>query len=125
TSGEVKAALRGAAQTGQGVSDAGSAQDILHKIEATTAQIRDELASPVTAIQGEAVSFMLDPLEQAIQCTVQVMRDERDQMAQISMTLGGDVPSASLYGRMAVHLDALLAEQLKRVTEDVRLAEVA
>ena len=70
------------------------------------------------ALQGQAASFHLDPLEQAIQCAAQVMRDERDQMAQVSMTLGGDVPSTSLYGRMAVHLDALLAEQLKRVTSD-------
>jgi hypothetical protein len=46
------------------------------------------------------------------------MRDEREHMAQISMTLGGDIPATSLYSRMGSHLDELLAVQLKRVSAD-------
>lgn len=72
----------------------------------------------VEAIQGEAMSFMLDPLEQAIESTARVMRDEWEHMAQISMTLEGNVPTTSVYKRMGDHLDALLAAQLRRVSAD-------
>lgn len=71
-------------------------------------------ASP--AIQGEAMRFMLDPLEQAIESTAQVMRDEFEHMSQISTTVSGSVPTTSLYKRMGDHLDALLAAQLARVS---------
>lgn len=70
------------------------------------------------AIQGQAVSCALDPLEQAIQCTAQVMRDEQSAMAEISQALNGDIPSSLVYKRMGSHLDELLAAQLKRVTAD-------
>jgi len=70
------------------------------------------------AIQGQVVSCALDPLEQAIQCTAQVMRDEQSAMAEISQTLNGDIPSSLVYKRMGSHLDELLAAQLKRVTAD-------
>lgn len=69
-------------------------------------------ASP--AIQGDAMRFMLDPLEQAIESAARVMRDELDHMAQISTTLQGSVPTTSVYKRMGDHLDALLAAQLAR-----------
>ena len=78
-----------------------------------------ELASAIGqigAVQSEAVSFALDPLEQAIESTARVLRDERDHMAQISMPLGRDIPATPTYRRMTYHLDLLLAAQLKRVS---------
>ncbi|MGE6387364.1 hypothetical protein ACQKEN_17070 [Pseudomonas sp. NPDC078416] len=68
------------------------------------------------AVQGEAVSFMLDPLEQAVESTVRVMQGERDQCSEISTTESGNVRTTSLYARLGKHLDELLAAQLKRVT---------
>lgn len=74
-------------------------------------------ADKIEAIQGEAMSFMLDPLEQAIESTARVMREELDHMAEISLTLGGSVPTTAIYKRLGDHLDALLAAQLKRGSE--------
>lgn len=68
------------------------------------------------AVQGEAVSFMLDPLEQAVESTVRVMQGERDQCSETSTTESGNVRTTSLYARLGKHLDELLAAQLKRVT---------
>jgi energy-coupling factor transporter ATP-binding protein EcfA2 len=67
------------------------------------------------AIQGAAMRFMLDPLEQAIESTARVLRDEREHLAQISMMLSGDVPLSPVYKRMSAHLEALLSAQLKSV----------
>jgi energy-coupling factor transporter ATP-binding protein EcfA2 len=67
-------------------------------------------------VQGEAVSFMLDPLEQAIESTVRVMQGERDQCSEITTTESGNVSTTSLYARLGKHLDELLGAQLKRVT---------
>lgn len=67
-------------------------------------------------VQGEAVSFMLDPLEQAIESTVRVMQCERDQRSEITTTESGNVSTTSLYARLGKHLDELLGAQLKRVT---------
>ncbi|MCF7545567.1 hypothetical protein [Pseudomonas petrae] len=86
-----------------------------HKVKAATALFGEDPAPP-NAIQGEAMSFMLDPLEQAIESAARVMRDELGHMAQISMTLEGSVPTTSVYKRMGDHLDALLAAQLARVS---------
>lgn len=69
--------------------------------------------SRVTAIQGEAVRFMLDPLEQAIESTVRMMRDEHQQMTEV-----GAKEDTALCDRLGSHLDALLAIQIKRVTAD-------
>lgn len=71
----------------------------------------------VEAIQGQAMSFALDPLEQAIELTTRVLRDEREHLAHISMTLSGDVPPSPIYKRMSSHLEALLDAQLKRVAD--------
>jgi len=83
-------------------------------------RLRDAAAEApkVTAIQGEAIGSMLDPLEQAIQCTAQVMRDERDAMADLSKRLDQNTLASSLHDRMGRHMDQLLAIQLKRVTAD-------
>ncbi|OCX19750.1 hypothetical protein BBI10_14450 [Pseudomonas graminis] len=70
------------------------------------------------AVQGEAVSFMLDPLEQAIESTARVLRDEHEHLAQLSAPLGGDVSPSPVYKRMSAHLEALLSRQLKRVGDD-------
>ncbi|MCF7541829.1 hypothetical protein [Pseudomonas petrae] len=95
----------------------GQAMDLLHAIDAYVLPVREEPAAPkVQAIQGEALSFMLDPLEQAIESTARVMRDERDHMAEISMTMAGNVPTTFLYSRLGKHLDELLAAQLMRVS---------
>lgn len=73
------------------------------------------------AIQGQVVSSALDPLEQAIQCTAQVMRDEREAMTELCKRLDQGMQASSLHDRMGRHLDQLLAEQLKRVTVDETL----
>jgi ABC-type branched-subunit amino acid transport system ATPase component len=72
----------------------------------------------VEATQGQAMSFALDPLEQAVESTARVLRDEHQHMAQIGMTMAGNFPSTPIYRRMTDHLDLLLAAQLKRVTAD-------
>ncbi|MGH8418027.1 MAG: hypothetical protein ACRER8_12210 [Pseudomonas sp.] len=74
-------------------------------------------ADKIEAIQGEAMSFMLDPLEQAIESTARVLRDEWEHMSAISKAVGRDCPTTTLYKRMGDHLDALLAAQLKRGSE--------
>lgn len=78
-------------------------------------QLSSGVAS-VEALQGCVTGYAIDPLEAAIESTTRVMRDERESMAQVSMTVGGDIPSTSLYGRMGEHLDKLLAIQIERVT---------
>lgn len=65
----------------------------------------------VTAIQGEAVSFSLDPLEQAVESTVRMLRDEHQQMADT-----GAKQDSALCDRLGTHLDALLAIQLEQVS---------
>ncbi len=70
----------------------------------------------VDALQGCVTGYAIDPLEAAIESTARVMRDERESMAQISMTVGGDIPSTSLHSRMGEHLDKLLALQLKKLS---------
>lgn len=94
----------------------GQAMDLLHAIDAYVLPVREEPAVPkVQAIQGEALSFMLDPLEQAIESTARVLRDEHEHLAQVSAPLNGDVPPSPVYKRMSAHLEALLSVQLKRV----------
>lgn len=78
----------------------------------------DEQVSVGNPIQREAMSFMLDPLEQAIESTARVLRDEHEHLAQISMAVSGDVPLSPVYKRMSAHLEALLSAQLKRVGDD-------
>lgn len=70
-------------------------------------------AEALTAIQGEATSYCLDPLEQAIESTVRMLRDEHQQMSE-----AGAQRDTALCDRLASHLGALLAEQLKRVSTD-------
>lgn len=72
----------------------------------------------IEAVQGEAISFALDPLEQAIESTTRVLRDEREHLAHISKSLGYDVSPTAMYSRMSEHLDALLGAQLRRVNAD-------
>lgn len=70
-------------------------------------------ASKVEAIQGFTSGFMLDPLEQAIESTVRMLRDEHQQMED--MNAKQDTP---LSDRLGSHLDALLAIQIQRVSGD-------
>lgn len=79
------------------------------KIGEGTASVRDPHAKPevaeaqsVEAVQGEAVSFMLDPLELAIDMSVRLAAEYEGELTV----------------KLSRHLDALLAEQLKRVTAD-------
>lgn len=69
----------------------------------------------LTAIQCETVSSGLDPLEQAIESTARVMRDELERMGELGVTLSGKIPSSTLYTRLGAHMEQLLAEQLKQV----------
>ncbi|VVO23088.1 hypothetical protein [Pseudomonas fluorescens] len=68
----------------------------------------------VTATLGEVVGFSLDPLEQAIESTVRMLREEATSL--LPDVTGDTLAAMAVYGRMVNHLDALLAEQLKRVT---------
>lgn len=97
----------------------GQASDLMHAIDKYLKAARPELpASRIEAVQGAAISFMLDPLEQAIGSTARVLRDEHEHLAHIRMTLSGDVPLSPVYKRMSAHLEALLSQQLKRVGDD-------
>ena len=87
----------------------------------TTFQARHELASSNAGGQAEAMKSMLDPLEQAIESTARIMRDEREEGAVMMHTMVGDVPLSDLYRRMSAHLDALLAIQIKQVTADEKV----
>ncbi|AHG39710.1 hypothetical protein N018_05410 [Pseudomonas syringae CC1557] len=74
-------------------------------------------ASKVEAIQGFASGFMLDPLEQAIESTVRMLRDEHQQMKDVDAE-----QDTSLSDRLGSHLDALLVIQIQRVSVDVAAA---
>ena len=88
---------------------------------AIAAESNSDQGSTMSSVEnlqpGECIGFATDPLESAIESTARVMRDERESMAQISMTVGGDIPSTSLHSRMGEHLDKLLALQLKRLDQ--------
>lgn len=71
----------------------------------------------VAALQGVTSGFMLDPLEQAIESTVRMLRDEHQQMKDM-----GAEQDTSLSDRLGSHLDALLAIQIQRVSVDVAAA---
>lgn len=97
----------------------GQASDLMHAIDKHLKAASPALPAPkIDAIQGEAISFMLDPLEQAIESTARVLRDEHEHLAQLSAPLGGDVSPSPVYKRMSAHLEALLSQQLKRVGDD-------
>ena len=89
------------------------ASDLMRAID-THLSAQPESAK-IDAIQGQTVGFALDPLEQAIELTVRVLRDEREHLAHISMTMSGDASPSPIYKRMSNHLESLLAVQLKRV----------
>jgi hypothetical protein len=69
---------------------------------------RAPVVESIATTQGEVVAFSLDPLEQAIESTARSIGAEADR-------LDNKVNDSSLYHRLGTHLDALLAEQLKRV----------
>ncbi|ARA79618.1 hypothetical protein ACDH60_10265 [Pseudomonas ficuserectae] len=64
-------------------------------------------------VTGFTSGFMLDPLEQAIESTVRMLRDEHQQMKDM-----GAVQDTPLSDRLGSHLDALLAIQIQRVSGD-------
>ncbi|WP_062381993.1 hypothetical protein [Pseudomonas abietaniphila] len=92
-----------------------SASESVPYLEATTAQLREELTPVLEPAQAMIGSFVGDLLESAIESTARVLRDERENLAQISITMGGDVPPSPVYKRMSAHLEELLSAQLKRV----------
>jgi energy-coupling factor transporter ATP-binding protein EcfA2 len=63
-------------------------------------------AVTVTAIQSEAMSFCLDPLESAIESTVRMLNEGVAEPAKTSTAIAV---------RLLHHLDDLMAAQLKRV----------
>lgn len=112
----------------------GQAADLMHAIDAHLHAAPVAPASPkVEAIQGQAISFMLDPLEQAIESTVRLMREESEialpsimrlgesRVNQVSMSTECSQPSTSVGSRLGKHLDELLAAQLKRVSADEKV----
>ncbi|MEE4223210.1 hypothetical protein V2I93_19020 [Pseudomonas viridiflava] len=58
----------------------------------------------------------MTPLEQAIESTVRMLRDENQQMSDM-----GAKQVTLLSDRLGSHLDALLAIQIKRVSDDIAL----
>jgi len=76
---------------------------------------RAPVVEAIAATQGEVVGFSLDPLEQAIESTARVMRDELVRMDELRFTLSDQIPASTLYTRLGAHMEQLLAEQLKRV----------
>ncbi|KPX42697.1 Uncharacterized protein ALO68_03197 [Pseudomonas syringae pv. helianthi] len=75
----------------------------------------------VEALQGVASGFMLDPLEQAIESTVRMMRDELQHMKDTRAK-----QFSPLSERLGAHLDALLTLQIQRVSGDqARAGQVA
>ena len=102
TAGEIKEALRNSSASREAYwAHAVGSAPLCAQVEA------------LTAIQGEAISSCLDPLEQAIESTVRALRDEHQQMAET-----GAKQDSALCDRLGTHLDALLAKQLERVTAD-------
>lgn len=94
------------------------ASDLMRALDAHLHAERPALpASKSETVQGEPISFMLDPLEQAIESTARVLRDEHEHLAEISMRRIGDVPPSPVYKRMSSHLETLLDAQLKRVAD--------
>ncbi|MCH5515489.1 hypothetical protein [Pseudomonas syringae] len=71
----------------------------------------------IEALQGCISGFMLDPLEQAIESTVRMLRDEHQHMRDT-----GAKQFSPLSDRLAPHLDALLAIQIQRVSGDTARA---
>lgn len=71
----------------------------------------------VEALQGFASGFMLDPLEQAIESTVRMLRDELQHMRDTAAK-----QLSPLSDRLGAHLDALLTIQIKRVSVAVAAA---
>ncbi|PYD92650.1 hypothetical protein DNF23_10955 [Pseudomonas syringae pv. pisi] len=69
------------------------------------------------ALQGVASGFMLDPLEQAIESTVRMLRDELQHMRDTAAK-----QLSPLSDRLGAHLDALLAIQIQRVSVDIAAA---
>lgn len=88
------------------------------KMDKEDCALRDSPASPLPAaesldaVEGVALSYSLDPLESAISLTVQELGAELSRMSDTRSI------STTVYQRLGEHLDALLAEQLKRVTHD-------
>jgi hypothetical protein len=121
--------LKQAFEVCQAIEQCGASMQLTHAVGKASAllgaidkNLRDETGIvAVTSIQGEAASFALDPLEQAVESTARVMRDELEHMAQMGMTLAGDFHPTPTYRRMADHLNKLLEAQLKRVSVDEAL----
>lgn len=86
------------------------------KIDIDTSDM-DAVVGKVDALQGFTTGFALDPLEQAIESTARIMRDECEDSVMMH-TMVSDVPLSDLYRRMSTHLDALLAIQIERVAAD-------
>lgn len=89
------------------------------KIDIDTSDI-DAVVGKVEALQGFAAGFALDPLEQAIESTVRMLRDEHQQMAEV-----GAKEDTALCDRLGAHLDALLAIQIERVSSPVLVTGAA
>lgn len=71
----------------------------------------------IEAVQGEAVSFSLDPLESAIASTISLMNDHAVFLAESNLSDGQRAGMRFLSEKLNSHLNHLLAAQLKRVAE--------
>lgn len=85
------------------------------KIDIDTSDI-DAVVGKVEALQGFTAGFALDPLEQAIESTARILRDEREECSVQMHTMVSAVPLSDLYRRMSGHLDVLLAIQIERLS---------
>jgi hypothetical protein len=74
-------------------------------------------SEPAHAIEGEAMSFALDPLESAIASTVGLMNDHAVFLSESNLGAVDRAGMKFLGEKLNSHLNHLLAAQLKQVTE--------
>ena len=75
----------------------------------------------VEAVQGLTTGYTVDPLESAIQSTVQAIRDEREAIVALKASSAVEIVKISdtpLYIVLSGHLDKLLELQLKQLTAE-------
>lgn len=69
----------------------------------------------IQAVQGEAISFALDPTESAIRETVELLRDHSVFLAETTMSQAHRDGIRFLGEKLNSHLNHLMAAQLKRL----------
>lgn len=71
---------------------------------------------PLAAVEGVEFNYASDPLQSAIESAVRMLNDDRDRFHELQDK--GFESGKGLLERLATHLDALLALQLKSLAEN-------